>query len=69
MAISQEEGYCIEVQKCDCQCFGSGLFIPDPNFFHPRSRIQGLKDYRIPDPILIRNNELNPKIVSKFSET
>ncbi len=25
------------------QCCGSGMFIPDPNFFHPGSRIQGQK--------------------------
>jgi hypothetical protein len=26
------------------QCCGSGMFIPDPNFFNPGSRIQGQKD-------------------------
>ncbi len=29
----------------------SGMCIPDPNFFHPESRIQGQKDSRIPDPV------------------
>jgi hypothetical protein len=27
------------------QCCGSGMFIPDPNFFHPGSRVK-----KIPDP-------------------
>ncbi len=29
------------------QCGGSGIFIPDPTFFHPRSRIRTVS---IPDP-------------------
>ncbi len=30
------------------QCCGSGMFIPDPDFYS--SRIQGTKRHRIPDP-------------------
>jgi hypothetical protein len=29
------------------QCCGAGMFIPDPNFFHPGTRIQ---IFSIPDP-------------------
>jgi hypothetical protein len=29
------------------QCCRSGMFIPDPNFIHPGSQVQGKK---IPDP-------------------
>jgi hypothetical protein len=35
------------------QCCGSGMFIPDPNFFHPESEfflIRGSKRHGIPDP-------------------
>jgi hypothetical protein len=33
------------------QCCGSRMFIPDPNFFHPGSRILGQKDSGLdPDP-------------------
>jgi hypothetical protein len=32
------------------QSCGSGMFIPDPTFFHPGSRIQGSKRHPIPDP-------------------
>jgi hypothetical protein len=38
-------------------CCGSGLFIPDPNFFHPGSR------FRIKELILTQ------KIISKLPET
>jgi hypothetical protein len=32
------------------QCCGSGMFIPDPNFFHPGSRVPGSKRFPDPDP-------------------
>jgi hypothetical protein len=32
---------------CSDQCCGSGMFIPDPTFFHPRSRI---RIFSIPNP-------------------
>jgi hypothetical protein len=32
------------------QCCGSGLFIPDPNFFPSRIPDPGSKRFRIPDP-------------------
>jgi len=32
----------------EMQCCGSGMFIPDPNFFHPGSGVK--KRFRIPDP-------------------
>jgi hypothetical protein len=34
----------VEVCSCDQRC-GSGMFIPDPNFFHPgfRNRIKEFK--------------------------
>jgi hypothetical protein len=31
------------------QCCGSGMFIPDPNFFHPRSRIR-IKEFKYFNP-------------------
>jgi hypothetical protein len=40
------------------QCCGSGMLIPDPNFFHPGSRIR-----------IIEFKYFNLKIVSKLSET
>jgi hypothetical protein len=36
------------------QCCGSGMFIPDPTFFHPKSRIRTVS---IPDP----HQRINPK--------
>jgi hypothetical protein len=49
------------------QCYGSGMFIPDPNVFHPGSRV-----IRILDPGSGFTSKLfkyfNPKIVSKLSE-
>ncbi len=43
--------------------------IPDPNFFHPGSRVQGEKDSRIPDPYSHqRISILTQKVVSKLSE-
>ncbi len=45
-----------------------GLFIPDPNFFHPGSEVQGQKDSRIPDSDPHLHQRIYPKIVSKLSE-
>jgi hypothetical protein len=49
------------------QCYGSGMFIQDPNFFHPGSRVK-----RIPDTgsgSASKNLSIfHPKIVSKLSE-
>jgi hypothetical protein len=43
--------------------------IPDQNFFHPGSRIQGQKDFRFPRIRRIKEfRYLTQKIVSKFSE-
>jgi hypothetical protein len=39
--------YLLNTVECDNQCCGSGMFIPDPNFFHPGSRI---RMFSIPDP-------------------
>ncbi len=36
--------YCNPMERVN-QCCGSGIFIPDPNFFHPGSRVK-----KIPDP-------------------
>ncbi len=49
------------------QCCGSGMFIPDPNFLTPRSRIQ---IFSIPDPGSASKNwsNLTQKTVSKLSE-
>jgi hypothetical protein len=46
------------------------MFIPDPNFFHPGSRIHGQKDSRIQDPAPHPENLsiLTQTIVSKLSE-
>jgi hypothetical protein len=50
------------------------MFIPDPNFFHPGSRIQGQKDpgFRVkkipdPDPLKIIEIFLALNTVSKLS--
>jgi hypothetical protein len=47
------------------QCCGSGMFIPDPNFFHPGSRAK-----KIPGSASASKNYsiLTQKILSKFSE-
>jgi hypothetical protein len=34
-----------EVMTMNLQCCGSGMFIPDPTFFYPGSRVK-----KIPDP-------------------
>ncbi len=52
------------------QCCGSGMFIPDPNFFPSRIPDPGSKRFRIPDPYPLQRIQvfLNQKIVSKLSE-
>jgi hypothetical protein len=40
----------ITFKEIKIQCCGSGMFIPDPNFYHSGSRIQGQKKLQIPDP-------------------
>jgi hypothetical protein len=49
------------------QCCRSGMFIPDPNFFYPGSRV---KKIRIPNPGSASKNLiiLTQKIVSKLSK-
>jgi hypothetical protein len=45
------------------QCCGSGMFIPDPTFFHPVSRIRTVS---IPDPGSLKNlSILTPKKAKK----
>jgi hypothetical protein len=55
MVAKPEKGRQVEAMLCQetkappsphssCQCYGSGIFIPDPNFFHSEARIQGQKD-------------------------
>jgi hypothetical protein len=46
-----------QVKACFTQCCGSGMFIPDPTFFHPGSE---LSPSRIPDP------KKSKKMVSKL---
>ncbi len=48
---------------CFKQCCGSGMFMPDPNFFHPGS---GVKE--IPGSASKNLSILSQKIVSKLSE-
>jgi hypothetical protein len=31
------------------KCYGSGMFIPDPNFFHPGSRVKKMPGSGDPD--------------------
>jgi hypothetical protein len=51
------------------QCSGSGMFIPDPNFVHPGSRVKTQKDSSSRIRIRIKKlSILNPKIVAKLSE-
>ncbi len=48
-----------------CYRYGSGMFIQDPNFFYPGSRIQSQKDSRSAS----KNFSIYPqKLVSKLSE-
>jgi hypothetical protein len=55
MVAKPEKGRQVEAMLCQetqpppsphssYQCCGSGIFIPDPNFFHSEARIQGQKD-------------------------
>ncbi len=53
--------------NCNVAGCGSGMFIPDPNFFHPGSRTQGQKDSG--SGSASKNlSILTQKIVSKLSE-
>ncbi len=45
-SLSQWRSRCNK-KKCFVQCCGSGMFIPELNFFHPWSRI---RIFPIPDP-------------------
>ncbi len=48
----------------DNQCCGSGMFIPDPTFFHPGSRIRNVSN---PDPGSLKNFKyFNPKKSKKM---
>jgi hypothetical protein len=47
---------------CFGQCCGSGMFIPDPHYFHPRSRVK-----KIPGSGSASKN-LTQKIVSNLSD-
>jgi hypothetical protein len=43
------------------QCCGSGMFIPDPNFFHPASRIR-IKEFKHfnPKKLFLRSRKYDP---------
>jgi hypothetical protein len=49
------------------QCCGSGMFIQDPNFFHPGSRVKRIQDTGSGSASK-KLSILNLKIVSKLSE-
>ncbi len=61
------------ISKFSYQCCGSGIFIPDPNIFHPGSRVKKksrilirIKEFKYFNP---RNlSILTQNIVSKISE-
>jgi hypothetical protein len=55
------------------QCGGSGMFIPDPTFFHPGSRIPDPNCLHPRSPILIQefkyfNPQKNKKMFSKLKK-
>ncbi len=52
----------LPVQASCAQCGGSGMFIPDPTFFHPGSRIRTVS---IPDPGSL-SSILTPKKAKKW---
>ncbi len=54
---------CLLIINSFLQCCGSGMFIPDPTFFHPGSRIPGfrIRTVSIPDPHQKNLNILTPK--------
>jgi len=51
--------------KSFMQCGGSGMFIPDPDFYPSRIRIPDLRS-RIPDPKTEQKSEVKKNLLSYF---